>query len=70
MTTYAIRYNNEWQRQYRWKNIYNELQGDHTGDYWITRKSPGISQSSIMDIDWEAYHRSTKAPSFGKNCSL
>ena len=35
------------------------------GQYWIDKKSPGISDTSFFQIDWDEYHRSIKSTSFG-----
>ena len=65
MTPFGLFYNQDWMRTFRSKEIYTELKGDFTGDYWIKRKSPGITQQTIMTIDWSEYHRSTKSTRFG-----
>ena len=66
MTPYSIQYNKEWLCTYRPDDIYTELQGDHVGEYWINKKhSPGITEDTFWDIDWDEYHRSVKPLSFG-----
>ena len=65
LTPYSLHYNQEWLRTYRPKEIYNELRGDPTLDYWGDHGSPGITNDSINLIDWHAYHRSVKPMSFG-----